>query len=84
MKKDKRNVVIMDASRKEMLNDIKSVVEMFTGRTKWFNRIRPKKLDKNHPTMKIIKFKMNKDDFACLKRLLEHEHPGQCSYDVVL
>ena len=84
MRKEKRNVVIMDGSRKELVNDIKSIVEMFTGRRRWFNRIRPKKLDKKHPTMIVMEFKMNSDDFECLKRLLEREHPAQCSYDVIL
>ena len=83
-KGEKRNVVIMDGTNKKVVKDIVSIIEMLTGRMRWFNKIRPKKIDRQHPNMLAIKFRMTESDFGYLQRLLDKEHPAQCAYDVIL
>lgn len=82
--KKKRKFVVMDGSDKRFMKEVTGVVEMVTGKTRWFNRVRPRALDRNHPTMKVITVKSGYRYFDAIRHILERDYPEQCVFDVVL
>ena len=87
-KKQKRNFVVMDGSDKNFVKEVIGVVEMTTGNTHWFDKlkrnIRCKRLDKSHPTMKVITVKSHYRDFDAARKILTNVYPEQCVFDVQL
>ena len=82
--KKERKFVVMDGSDKRFLKEVTGVVEMATGKTHWFNRVRPRVLDRNHPTMKVIAVKSGYQQFDTIRHILERDYPEQCIFDVAL
>lgn len=82
--KEKRSFVVMDGSDPRFMKEIIGVAEMMTGKTHWFNKIRPRKLDKSHPTMKVISIKCGFEQFYRLQSILTCLYPEQCIFDVNL
>lgn len=86
-KNKERCFLIMDGSDKNFVKEVIGVVEMMTGNTHWFDKIRNIKccvLDKTHPTMKVIKVKSGYRQFSEARKLLETRYPEQCVFDAPL
>ena len=83
-RKEKRSFVVMDGSDPRFMKEVVGTAEMMTGKTHWFNKIRPRKLDKQHPTMKVITIKCGYEEFDRLRLLLTEQYLEQCIFGVVL
>lgn len=74
--------VIMDGSNKHVNNEISGLIDMGTRRL--IGRSRYRKLDKNHPTMKVIKRFTNAEKYRQTRLLIEKHYPGLCTFDAVI
>lgn len=86
--KKKRSFIIMDGSDKNYVKEVRSLCEMFIGQS-WiintlFGRIKVRRLDRNHPTMKVVTIKSGYRPWSELRKLLEQDHAGQCVFDAPL
>jgi hypothetical protein len=74
--------VIMDGTNLFVNREITGIIDMITrrriGRSKW----RP--LDKNHPTMKVIKRFTSVRKYHDARRLIEKSYPGLCTFDATI
>lgn len=80
-KKEKRSFVIMDGSDKDYVNEIKCLSKMVIGK---FRRIKIRKLDRNHPTMKVVTIRSGYRQWNELRKILERDHSEQCVFDAPL
>lgn len=78
----KRNVVVMDGSNKEVLNEVIGLfgVVAYPNGGKFTHR----PLDENHPNMIVIEAKLRKNEFENARQILEEIYPGLCIYDVAV
>lgn len=83
-RKEKRSFVVMDGSDPRFMKEVIGTAEMMTGKTHWFNKIRSRKLDKQHPTMRVISIKCGYEEFDRLRLLLTEQYPEQCIFGVAL
>ena len=83
-RKEKRSFVVMDGSDPRFMKEVIGIAEMMTDKTRWFNKIRSRKLDKSHPTMRVVTIKCDYESFDRLRLLLTKHYPEQCIFDVVL
>lgn len=74
--------VIMDGSSRFVNREITGMVDMKTRRL--FGRSKCRKLDKNHPTMMVIKRYTTPFRYWEAKRLIEQFYPGVCAFDVTV
>lgn len=74
--------VIMDGSDRYVVREILGIVNMVTKRR--FGKMRCRKLDSNHPTMKIIKTWTNAETYRQMRRTIELQYPGLCAFDVTI
>lgn len=84
----KRTFVIMDGSDKDFVKGIRGLAEMCIGRS-WiinnlFGRIRVRRLDKQHPTMKVVSIRSGYRQWYELRKILERDYPEQCVFDAPL
>ena len=83
-----RSFLIMDGSDKNYVKEIKSLCKMYIGRS-WiinnlFGRIKIRRLDRNHPTMKVVTIRSTYRPFSDLRKTLERDHSEQCVFDAPL
>lgn len=83
-RKEKRSFIVMDGSDPRFMREVIGTAEMMTGKTHWFNRIRSRKLDKAHPTMRVITIKCGYEDFDNLRKTLIDVYPEQFTFDVAV
>lgn len=86
--KMERSFIIMDGSDKRYVKEIRSLAEMFIGKS-WiinnlFGRIKIRRLDRNHPAMKVVTIRSGYRQWFELRKLLERDHEAQCVFDAVL
>lgn len=77
----KRSFVIMDGSDKNYVNEIKGLSKMIIGK---FRRIKIRKLDRNHPTMKVVTIRSGYRQWCELRKILERDHSDNCVFDAPL
>lgn len=86
--KDKtRKFLVWDGSDKRFVSEVIGVAEMVTGYTHWYNklgRIKCHRLDRNHPTMKVITIKSGYREFDSLRKILERDHSDNVCFDAPL
>ena len=80
-RKKKRSFIIMDGSDKDYVKEIRALCKMIMGRV----RIKIRKLDGSHPTMKVVTIKTNNcRNWHDLRKILERDHSEQCVFDAPL
>ena len=72
--------VIMDGSSKFVNREITGMIDMVTRRL--FGRSKCRELDRQHPTMKVIKRFTNATRYRETRKLIEMYYPGVCVFDV--
>lgn len=77
----KRKFVIMDGSDVNYVNEIKGLSKMIIGR---FTRIKIRKIDRDHPTMKVVSIRSGYRQWHELRKILERDHSEQCVFDAPL
>lgn len=86
--KKERSFIIMDGSDKNYVKEVRSLCEMIIGKSRiiniLFGRIRVRRLDRNHPTMKVVTVRSTYRPWSELRKLLERDHSGQCVFDAPL
>ena len=80
-KKKERRFIIMDGSDDKYVNEIKGLSKMIIGR---FGRIKIQKMDRNHPTMKVVTIRSEYRQWSELRKILERDHSEQCVFDAPL
>lgn len=84
----KRRFVIMDGSDKDFVQNIKGLAEMYVCKSRIINfltgKIRIRRLDKQHPTMKVVTIRSTYRDWSELRKLLERDYSEQCVFDAPL
>lgn len=76
------NTVIMDGSSRFECREIAGIIDMVTCRR--IGKSKAKPLDKDHPTMKVIKRFTTAERYRQAKLIIEQTYPGNCTYDAVL
>lgn len=76
----KRSFLIMDGSDKNYVNEVRSLCKMYIRKS----RIKVRRFDKDHPTMKIVTIKSKYRPYSELRKTLERDHSGQCVFDAPL
>lgn len=83
-----RRFVIMDGSDKDFVQNIRGLAEMYVCKSKILNiltgRIKIRRLDKQHPTMKVVKVKSGYRQWSELRKILERDYSAQCVFDAPL
>lgn len=85
-----RQFLIMDGSDKVFVCNIIGYVEMTIGAIFWYNklklfkRVKCQKLDRNHPSMKVVTVKCTYRDYCEIRKFLTEKYPEQCIFDVNL
>lgn len=77
----KRKFVIMDGSDVQYVNEIKGLAKMVIGR---FKRIKIRKIDRDHPTMKVVTIRSGYRKWSELRKIIERDHSEQCIFDASL
>jgi hypothetical protein len=77
----KRKFVIMDGSDVQYVNEIKGLSKMVIGR---FKRIKIRKIDRDHPTMKVVTIRSGYRKWSELRKIIERDHSEQCIFDAPL
>lgn len=72
--------VIMEGSSKFVNREITGMIDMGTRRL--FGRSKCRQLDRQHPTMKVIKRFTNASRYNETRKLIEKFYPGVCAFDV--
>lgn len=72
--------VIMDGSSKFVNREIVGLMDMITRRR--IGKSRCRKLDKNYPTMRVIKRFTSIERYHNARREIERFYPGVCNFDV--
>lgn len=72
--------VIMDGSSRFVNNEITGMIDMVTKRR--IGKSRCRKLDKDHPTIKVVKRFTNSIRYWEARRLIEKYYPAVCNFDV--
>ena len=70
--------VIMDGSNEFVNREIAGIIDMVTERR--IGRSRCRKLDRNHPTMKVIKRFTSARRYWEARRLIDKYYPGLCTF----
>lgn len=70
--------VIMDGSNEFVNREIAGIIDMMTRRR--IGRSRCRKLDRKHPTMKVIKRFTSARRYWEARRLIEKHYPGVCTF----
>ena len=76
------NTVVMDGSSKFECREIAGIIDMVTNRR--FGKSKARSLDKDHPTMKVIKRFTTAERYRQAKLIIEKTYPGNCVYDARL
>lgn len=74
--------VIMDGSSKFVNREIVGLMDMMTRRR--FGRSICRRLDRKHPTMKVIKRFTSINRYHDARRMIERVYPGVCCWDVTI
>lgn len=76
--------VIMDGTNKKVNREILGIFDMMTIRRKFgkFARTKTKWVDKDHPTMRVIKTFTSAENYRNIRRIIEEGYPGLCNFDV--
>ena len=76
------NTVIMDGSSKFVNGEIRGLLDMTTNRV--IGKTRCRKLDKDHPTMYVLRRFTNAEKYRQARRRIENFYPGVCNFDVTI
>ena len=79
---DKHVTVIMDGSSRRRNNEITDIIDMVIG--KRIGKTKSRKLDDNHPTMRVITTTTTAENYRRIRRLIEALYPGLCIFDPVM
>ena len=72
--------VIMEGSSKFVNREIVGMIDMVTRRM--IGKSKCRSLDRQHPTMKVVKRFTNASRYRDARRLVETYYPGVCAFDV--
>ncbi len=81
--KKQHKVIVMDGTNKKSLGEIIGIIGMLAygnGRGRFTYR----QLDEQHPSIYVVEFKSNLNEFSNIIDLLDERHPGLCIYDVAV
>lgn len=73
--------VIMDGTDKKRNREILGIIDMMTIKRK-FGRSKTKWLDKDHPTMRVVRTFTSAENYRNIRRIIEEGYPGLCCFDV--
>ena len=74
--------VIMDGSDRKVVRDVIGIINMMCNRR--FRKMRCRKLDAGHPTMKVIRTYTSAETYRQTRLLIEKVYPGLCTFDAIV
>lgn len=74
--------VIMDGTDRRIVREIIGIINMMCNRR--LGKMKCRKLDANHATMKVIDVYTSAEMYRQTRRLIEKAYPGLCIFDVVV
>lgn len=74
----KFTTIIMDGSNENVNREITGIIDMVTRRR--IGRTKCRKLDKNHPTMKVFKRRTSWENYRDARMIIEKNYPGLCTF----